>query len=123
MIGIFRSSDWAIKNLSTRKSKPGGGFLSLEIEQERCRIQLPCTGFNGKFPGNDHRETSRYAKYRSGDRMTLQVSVQESCETRGSLERANIVRQTSAAKRNKLYCAQSLLDILEDPAQLTAIAG
>ena len=35
------------------------------------------------------------------------------------LERAKIVRQTSDAKRNKVYCAQALLDILEEPAQLT----
>lgn len=36
------------------------------------------------------------------------------------LERANIVRQTSDARRNKVYCAQALLDILEEPAQLTS---
>jgi Fic family protein len=35
------------------------------------------------------------------------------------LERAGIVRPTGDAKRNKVYCAQALLDILEEPAQLT----
>jgi Fic family protein len=34
------------------------------------------------------------------------------------LERSGIVRQTSDAKRNKVYCAQRLLDILEEPAHI-----
>ena len=35
------------------------------------------------------------------------------------LERNGIVLQTSDAKRSKVYCAQALLDILEEPAHLT----
>ena len=35
------------------------------------------------------------------------------------LERANIVRQTSDAKRNRVWCANALLEILEEPAHLT----
>ncbi len=35
------------------------------------------------------------------------------------LERANIVRQTNDAKRNRVWCANALLDILEEPAHLT----
>jgi predicted transcriptional regulator len=35
------------------------------------------------------------------------------------LERAGIVRQTSDAKRNRVWCANALLDILEEPAHLT----
>jgi Fic family protein len=35
------------------------------------------------------------------------------------LEHAGIVRQTSDAKRNRVYCANALLDILEEPAHLT----
>jgi Fic family protein len=35
------------------------------------------------------------------------------------LERAGIVRQTSDAKRNRVWCANVLLDILEEPAHLT----
>jgi Fic family protein len=34
------------------------------------------------------------------------------------LERNGIVRQTSDAKRNKVYCAQTLFDILEEPAHI-----
>ncbi len=36
------------------------------------------------------------------------------------LERLGIVRQTEAAKRDRVYCAKTLLDILEEPAQLTS---
>jgi ribosomal protein S25 len=35
------------------------------------------------------------------------------------LERGRIVKTVSDAKRNRVYCAQALLDILEEPAQLT----
>ena len=37
------------------------------------------------------------------------------------LEKNGIVRQTSDAKRNRVYCAQALLDILEEPAHLTPV--
>jgi Fic family protein len=35
------------------------------------------------------------------------------------LEAHGIVQQTSDAKRNRVYCAQALMDILEEPVQLT----
>ena len=35
------------------------------------------------------------------------------------LERSGIVNPVSEAKRNRVYCAQALLDILEEPAHLT----
>jgi len=35
------------------------------------------------------------------------------------LERGGIVKKVSDAKRNRVYCAQALLDILEEPAHLT----
>ena len=35
------------------------------------------------------------------------------------LERSGIVKPVSEAKRNRVYCAQALLDILEEPAHLT----
>ena len=34
------------------------------------------------------------------------------------LERKDIVKQTSDAKRNRVYCARALLEVLEEPAQL-----
>jgi Fic family protein len=36
------------------------------------------------------------------------------------LERNNIVQRTTDAKRDRVYCAQQLLDILEEPAHLTS---
>jgi Fic family protein len=34
------------------------------------------------------------------------------------LEQKRVVRRTTNARRNRVYCAQALLDILEEPAQL-----
>ena len=34
------------------------------------------------------------------------------------LERLGIVQETGTAKRDRVYCAKALLDILEEPAQL-----
>jgi Fic family protein len=36
------------------------------------------------------------------------------------LERAGIIRQVGEAKRGRVYCANALLDILEEPARLSA---
>ncbi len=36
------------------------------------------------------------------------------------LESTKIVERISDAKRNRVYCARALLDILEEPARLTA---
>jgi hypothetical protein len=46
--------------------------------------------------------------------------VNKACER---LERANIVRQTNDAKRNRVWCANALLDILEEPAYLTRMSS
>jgi len=37
-----------------------------------------------------------------------------------SLERAGVLKRTSAARRDRVYCARAILDILEEPARLTA---
>jgi Fic family protein len=34
------------------------------------------------------------------------------------LERLGLVQQTGTAKRDRVYCAKALLDILEEPSQL-----
>ena len=39
------------------------------------------------------------------------------------LERAGILRPVSDAKRDRVYCARALLDILEEPAQLRPVAA
>lgn len=37
-----------------------------------------------------------------------------------ALERGGILKRTSAARRDRVYCARAILDILEEPARLTA---
>lgn len=39
------------------------------------------------------------------------------------LEKLNIVTEVSKAKRDRVYCAKSILDILEEPAKITASGG
>jgi Fic family protein len=39
------------------------------------------------------------------------------------LEQKRVIRKTTDARRNRVYCAEALLDILEEPAQLKPIAS
>jgi Fic family protein len=39
------------------------------------------------------------------------------------LEQEQVVRRTTDARRNRVYCAQALLDILEEPAELKPISS
>ena len=39
------------------------------------------------------------------------------------LERAGIVKRVSDAKRDRVYCANALLKILDEPANLRVTAG
>jgi len=39
------------------------------------------------------------------------------------LERLGIVKQSGDSKRDRVYCAKALLDILEEPARLTPVEG
>jgi hypothetical protein len=39
------------------------------------------------------------------------------------LESAGVVVLATAAKRNRVYCARAILDILEDPPQLSGAQG
>jgi hypothetical protein len=36
----------------------------------------------------------------------------------GQLEKLKVVREVSEAKRDRVYCATAMLDILEEPARL-----
>lgn len=39
----------------------------------------------------------------------------------GQLEKLGVLMEVSAAKRDRVYCAKALLDILEEPARLTPV--
>jgi Fic family protein len=38
-----------------------------------------------------------------------------------ALERGRVIERTSAARRDRVYCARAILDILEEPARLSAL--
>jgi Fic family protein len=53
-----------------------------------------------------------------GASETLGVAFTTAQRTIERLERAGIVKQVGEAKRGRVYCAETLLDILEEPARL-----
>lgn len=55
-----------------------------------------------------------------GTAETLGIAFTTAQRTIERLERAGIVKQVGEAKRGRVYCAKALLDILEEPAQLSA---
>ena len=40
----------------------------------------------------------------------------------GQLEKLKVLKEVSEAKRDRVYCAKAILDILEEPARLTPTA-
>jgi Fic family protein len=52
---------------------------------------------------------------------TLKVAFTTAQRSIGKLEKLGIVSQVSEGKRNRIYCATQLLDILEEPTKLTEI--
>jgi len=55
-----------------------------------------------------------------GAAETLGIAFTTAQRTIERLERVGIVKQVGEAKRSRVYCANTLLDILEEPAQLGA---
>ena len=55
-----------------------------------------------------------------GTAETLGIAFTTAQRTIERLERAGIVKQVGEAKRSRVYCANALLDILEEPARLSA---
>ena len=55
-----------------------------------------------------------------GAAETLRIAFTTAQRTIERLERAGIVKQVGEAKRGRVYCAKTLLDILEKPALLSA---
>jgi Fic family protein len=53
-----------------------------------------------------------------GAEQSLGVAYNTVMRAIGQLEKHGIVKEVSGAKRDRAYCAQQLLDILEEPAQL-----
>jgi Fic family protein len=59
----------------------------------------------------------------TGTARQLQLAYTTAQRAIERLERNNILQQTTDAKRNRVYCARALLDILEEPAHLASTAG
>lgn len=55
-----------------------------------------------------------------GAAQTLGIAFTTAQRTIERLERAGIIKQVGEAKRGRVYCAKALLDILEEPARLSA---
>ena len=57
----------------------------------------------------------------TGAARQLKVAFTTAQRAIGRLERIGVVQPTTGARRSRVYCAQSLLDILEEPARLSPI--
>lgn len=63
-----------------------------------------------------------YVTVRGAERK-LKVAYNTALRGIARLEKAGILVEVSEAKRDRVYCAKALLDILEEPARLTPIEG
>jgi Fic family protein len=54
-----------------------------------------------------------------GVEQRLGIAYNTAIRAIGQLEQQGIVKEISGAKRDRVFCAKKLLDILEEPAQLT----
>jgi len=54
-----------------------------------------------------------------GVEQRLDIAYNTAMRAIGQLEKHGIVRKVSGAKRDRVFCAKKLLDIMEEPAQLT----
>ncbi len=54
-----------------------------------------------------------------GVEQRLDIAYNTAMRAIGLLEKQGIVKEVSGAKRDRVFCAKNLLDILEEPAQLT----
>ena len=53
-----------------------------------------------------------------GAEQRLRIAYNTAMRAIGQLEKQGIVKEVSGAKRDRVFCAKKLLDILEEPAQL-----
>ncbi len=56
-----------------------------------------------------------------GVEQRLGIAYNTAMRAIGQLENKGIVKEVSGAKRDRVFCAKKLLDILEEPAQLKPI--
>jgi len=108
LLGIARMSEDAL-NRATRINQLLGQWqrkVSGESSNNPLRV-VELLGANPFITTKDAAETLGIAF------TTAQRSIER-------LERAGIVKQVGEAKRNRVYCANALLHILEEPARLSA---
>jgi hypothetical protein len=59
----------------------------------------------------------------TGAARRLNIAFTTALRTIQRLEKKRVVKRTTEARRNRVYCAQELLDIFEEPAQLKPISS
>jgi Fic family protein len=105
--------------------------MSEDALSRATRINALLTQWRGKLAGESTSTPLRVVELLSanpfitttGVARQLKLAFTTAQRAIERLERNNIVQQTTNAKRDRVYCAQALLDILEEPARLTPAAG
>ncbi len=122
--GVTEHADWAgwlryFLNGVARQSEDALGRAE-RINQRLARWRADVAGASSKMPLRlvDALAANPYLTVRkASQRMNVAfTTVQRAVDT---LERLSIVTEVSGAKRNRVYCANALLAILEEPARLT----
>lgn len=107
LLGVARMSEDAVNRAGRINAKLSGWQKSVAGESTKTPMRLVELLAANPFI------TARGAVEKLGIAFT---TAQRAIER---LERLGIVQQTGTAKRDRVYCAKAMLDILEEPARLT----
>jgi len=108
LLGIARMSEDAL-NRATRINKLLGQWQR-KVSGESSNKPLRVVELLGANPFITTKATAE----------TLEIAFTTAQRTIERLERAGVVQQVGEAKRGRVYCANALLHILEEPARLSA---
>jgi len=110
LLGIARMSEDALSRVTRINDMLASWRTTMTIDSSKASTKVPLRIVE-MLSANPFLTTGGVA-------AELQIAFTTAQRAIERLERAEIVRQTSDARRNRVYCAQALLDILEEPAHL-----
>jgi Fic family protein len=110
LLGIARMSEDALSRVTRINDMLASWRTTMTIDSSKASTKVPLRIVE-MLSANPFLTTGGVA-------AELQIAFTTAQRAIERLERAEIVCQTSDARRNRVYCAQALLDILEEPAHL-----
>jgi Fic family protein len=124
LLGVTQRGDWAgwIEYFLNGVARQGEDALS-----RAQRINQLLAGWREKAAGRSATalrlvdllaENPFWTMKRAAERLRVAFTTAQRAVV--ALERAGVLKRTSAARRDRVYCARAILDILEEPARLAA---